>query len=306
MSSAWFFHEDEVFTDGEYFTIFDPFEGILLRVRKDSAEQLQNVSDLRFRTNNRPEYEPALDENEHRIGDTIQIYPREFKFSSPALLKVALPSCVKPPQCGQLVCLYSGNPSAKNGDNTLRWKPIDSECFRVNDQRTCATILCKYTGLYCFKVTQYPEVTKVINPEISCLLRLKECSGVELSYPQGCVTRETNVTLKAIYLEELYNVPYESPVSPIVRLIPSLQVNRENGSVGTLDVTVSPAVLVRPFKHKFSKPLKLTLPLLAEGFENFFLKENARFVALQSQALDEDRITWKHHYSTPEVRRTAV
>ena len=300
MSSSWYFHQEQSSRDGEYITILNPIEGVLLRVKKTSAQVLQNISALRFRVHNKTECEPVLEGSERRFGNIIQIYPREFTFSSAAFLKVTFPSCVKSPECGQLVCMYSGNP--KNEDCSLRWKPIDSECFRVNDGRTCAAILCRHTGLYCFKVTHYPEVTKLINPATSFLLRLRQRSGVELSLPQGCAPREISVTLKVIYLEDLYKVPSESPVSPIIRLVPSLQEKRDNGDVGTLDVCVSPVVLVIPHKYTFSKPLKLTLPLLGEEFESFFLNENARFVALRSPSFNEDQTMWKHHFSTPEVR----
>ena len=229
------------------------------------------------------------------------MYPREFKFPSHAGLNITLPSCVNSPHCGQLVCIYSANPSTKKDDVNLRWKPIDSECFQVNKERTSARILCRCSGLYCIKLTQYPEVTKLVDPEVPCSVVVREREGVALDFPRDCVPHETRITLKMICLEDLYNVPSASPVSPIVRIIPTLQLNGGSRDGNTLDVTVSPVVLVRPLKCKFSKPLKLTLPLLGGGFDHFFQKENARLVALQSKVLDEVQIVWQHHYSTPEV-----
>ena len=246
-----------------------------------------------------------MEENERRVSDIIQIYPKEFVFEPSAELVLRLPNCVAPKSCGQLVCLYCSNVWVRHGIKHLKWKPLDSFCFRVNAERTEARIICRKSGLYTIKMTQHPQTTKNLDPYTDCEVELKEYPGIQIKFPAGCVSRKTPVTLETICTDELYNLPKPVPTSSKSHstwIIPQKCDPGDHDESNLVDITSSPVVLVRPSKFRFTKPIQLTLPLLGDGFEDFFSRENARIAVLQSKVLDEDRVLWKHHYSTPEVR----
>ena len=260
---------------------------------------------IRLRILNKLQYEPFLEENERRVSDIIQIYPKEFVFEPSAELVLKLPSCVAPKCCGQMVCLYCSNVWLRNGVKHLKWRPLDSFCFHVNEARTEARIRCMKSGLYTIKITQHPQVTKKLDPYTDCEVELAEYPGIQVKFPAGCVTRKTQITLETICTEDLYNLPAPAPVSPrsLSSWLPPQSCNPEDlDTKNMLDITSSPVVLIRPSKFRFTKPIQLTLPLMGDGFEDFFSRENTRVAVLLSKMLDEDTILWKHHYSTPKVR----
>lgn len=239
------------------------------------------------------------------MSDIIQIYPKEFVFEPSAELVLKLPSCVLSKSCGQMVCLYCSDVWLRNGVKHLKWKPLDSFCFHVNEARTEARICCKKSGLYTIKITQHPQVTKNLDPYTDCEVELAEYPGIQIKFPVGCVTRKTPVTLETISNEDLYNLQAPAPVSPrsLSSWLPPQSCDPEDLDTNNMvDITSSPVVLIRPSKFRFTKPIKLTLPLMGDDFEDFFSRESTRVAVLQSKMLDEDTILWKHHYSTPKVR----
>lgn len=278
--------------------------GVKLKTSIISVDSSKSTS-IKFRIINKLQYEPFLEENERRVSDIIQIYPKEFVFEPSAELVLRLPNCVAPKSCGQLVCLYCSNVWVRHGIKHLKWKPLDSFCFRVNVERTEARIICRKSGLYTIKMTQHPQTTKNLDPYTDCEVELKEYPGIQIKFPAGCVSRKTPVTLETICTDELYNLPKPVPTSSKSHstwIIPQKCDPGDQDESNLVDITSSPVVLVRPSKFRFTKPIQLTLPLLGGGFEDFFSRENARIAVLQSKVLDEDRVLWKHHYSTPEVR----
>ena len=280
------------------------FLGIRLKTSAACLENWKSMS-IRFRILNKLQYEPFLEEKERRVSDIIQIYPKEFVFEPSAELVLKLPSCVAPKSCGQMVCLYCSNIWLRNGVKHLKWKPLDSFCFHVNEARTEARIRCKKSGLYTIKITQHPQITKKLDLYTDCEVELTEYPGIQIKFPTGCVTRKTQVTLETICTEDLYNLPAPAPVSPrsSSSWLPPQSCNPEDLDTNNmLDITSSPVVLIRPSKFRFTKPIQLTLPLMGDGFEDFFSREKTRVAVLQSKMLDEDTILWKHHYSTPKVR----
>ena len=284
------------------------FLGIKLKTSAICVENSKSTN-VKFRILNKLQHEPFLEENERRVSDIIQIYPKEFVFEPSAELVLKLPSCVAPKSCGQLVCLYCSNVWVRNGVKHLKWKPLDSYCFHVNATRTEARIICKKSGLYTIKITQHPQVTKNLDPYTDCEVELAEYPGIQIRFPVGCVARKTPVTLETISTDDLYNLPAPVPVSPRSRSswLPPQSCDPEDLDTSNLvDITSSPVVLIRPSKYRFTKPIQLTLPLLGDDFEDFFSKENARIAVLQSKVLDEDTVLWKHHYSTPEVRFLSI
>jgi len=174
----------------------------------------------------------------------------------------------------------------------------------VNEARTEARICCKKSGLYTIKITQHPQVTKNLDPYTDCEVELAEYPGIQIKFPVGCVTRKTPVTLETISNEDLYNLQAPAPVSPrsLSSWLPPQSCDPEDLDTNNMvDITSSPVVLIRPSKFRFTKPIKLTLPLMGDDFEDFFSRESTRVAVLQSKMLDEDKILWKHHYSTPKI-----
>ena len=276
------------------------FLGISLKVCRDNWSNLKN-STVKLRVLNKAQYEPFLEENERRVYDIIQVYPKDFIFNPAAEITLRLPSCVSPECSGQLVCLYSSNFWVRNGVRHLKWRPVDSECFEVNSVRTEAKLVCKKTGVYTIKLTPHPELTKELNASTTCEVKLSTQPKLQVKFPAGCVTKHTNVTLKVVRIEDLYNSPAAIPVSPTTRSrLPSDWLDRTNERM--IDITSSPVALVRPTRSRFTKPVHLTLPLLGDDFEDFFVREDSRLVVLKSRVLNEEEIEWKHHYSTPEVQ----
>ena len=246
-----------------------------------------------------------MEENERRVFDIVQVYPKEFIFDPSAELILKLPSCVAPKSCGQLVCLHCSNTWLRNGVKQLKWKPLDSYCFRVNMNRTEARITCKKSGLYTIKITQNPQLTKNLDPYSECEVELIDYPGIQIKFPEGCVARKTPVTLETICNDDLYNLPTPVPVSSrsLGSWRPPQSCIAEDLDVSNMvDITSSPVVLIRPSRFRFTRPVQLTLPLLGDGFEGFFSRENTRIAVLQSKVLDEETVLWRHHYSTPEVR----
>ena len=279
------------------------FLGIRLKSSAICVENSKSTR-IRFRILNKLQYEPFLEENERRVSDIVQIYPKEFVFEPSAELVLRLPSCVAPKSCGQMVCLYCSNIWLRNGVKHLKWKPLDSFCFHVNEARTEARIRCKKSGLYTIKITQHPQMTKNLDPYTDCEVELAEYPGIQITFPIGCVARKMPVTLETISTEDLYNLPAPAPVPPrsLSSWLPPQSCNPEDLDTNNMvDITSSPVVLIRPTKFRFTKPVQLTLPLMGDGFEDFFSRENTRLAVLQSKMLDEDTILWKHHYSTPKV-----
>ena len=280
------------------------FLGIKLKASSISIENSKSTN-IKFRILNSFQFEPFLEENERRVADIVQVYPKEFVFDPSAELVLRLPSSVAPKTSGQLVCLYCNNTLLRHGVKHLKWKPLDSYCFHVNARRTEARIICKRSGLYTIKITQHPQVTKNLDPYTDCEVELTECPAIQIKFPGGCVARKTPVTLETIFSDELYNQPSPVPVSPksLGSWLPLQSCNSEDVDMSNMvDITSSPIVLIRPSKFHFTRPIQLTLPLLGDGFEDFFARENTRIAVLQSKVLDEETVSWKHHYSTPEVR----
>lgn len=287
-----------------FFEASNEFLGIRLKASAICVENSKSSS-IRFRILNKLQYEPFLEENERRVSDIIQIYPKEFVFEPSAELVLKLPSCVVSKSRGQMVCLYCSDVWLRNGVKHLKWKPLDSFCFHVNEARTEARICCKKSGLYTIKITQHPQVTKNLDPYTDCEVELAEYPGIQIKFPVGCVTRKTPVTLETISNEDLYNLQAPAPVSPrsLSSWLPPQSCDPEDLDTNNMvDITSSPVVLIRPSKFRFTKPIKLTLPLMGDDFEDFFSRESTRVAVLQSKMLDEDKILWKHHYSTPKVR----
>lgn len=283
------------------------FLGIKLKVSNVSIGQnsKSKSNSIKFRILNKFQNEPFLEENERRVSDIVQIYPKELVFEPSAELVLKLPSSVAPKSCGQLVCLYCSNKWLRHGAKQLKWKPLDSFCFHVNARRTQARVVCKKSGLYTIKITQHPQISNKLDPYTDCEVQLTEYPGIQIKFPSGCVIRPTPVTLEAICTDELYSQPAPVPVSgrshgpcrPLHSFYPE-----DMDTSNMVDITSTPVVLIRPSKHRFTKPIQLTLPLLGGNFEDFFARENTRIVVLKSKVLDEETVSWKHHYSTPEVR----
>ncbi|XP_022789507.1 uncharacterized protein LOC111329164 [Stylophora pistillata] len=283
------------------------FLGVKLKTSVISVHSSKTTS-VKFRIINKLQYEPFLEENERRVSDIIQIYPKEFVFEPSAELILRLPNCVAPKSCGQLVCLYCSNVWARHGVKHLKWKPIDSFCFHVNAARTEARIICRKSGLFTIKMTQHPQSTKNLDPYTDCEVELTEYPGIQIKFPAGCVSRKTPVTLETVCTDELYSLSAPAPTSSKSHstwILPQNCDPRHHDESNLVDVTSSPVVLIRPSKFRFTKPIQLTLPLLGDGFEDFFSRENARVAVLQSKVLDEDLVLWKHHYSTPEIKTAA-
>lgn len=281
------------------------FLGIKLKISSVSVDGNLKSMNVKFRILNKFQHEPFLKENERRVSDIVQVYPREFVFTPSAELELKLPSCVAPKSCGQLVCLYCSNSWLRHGAKQLKWKPLDSHCFHVNAKRTEARIICKKSGLYTIKITQHPQITKNLGPHTDCEVELTEYPGIQIKFPSGCVARKTPVTLETICTDDLYNQPTPVPVSPKSRgsWLPPQSCNPEDMDMRNMvDITSSPVVLIRPSRHRFTRPIQLTLPLLGDSFEDFFAREDTRIAVLKSKVLDEETVLWKHHYSTPEVR----
>lgn len=280
------------------------FLGVKLKTSVIAIKNLKSTN-VKFRILNKIEYEPFMEESERRVADIVQVFPKEFLFDPSAELVLNLPSCVASKSCGQLVCLYCCNALVRHGVKQLKWKPLDSFSFHVNESRTEAKIICKKSGLYTIKVTQHPQVTKNLDIYTECEVALKEFPGIKIKFPGGCVARKTPVTLEAISNEDLYTVPTPLPASPrsLGSWRPPQRCKLEDlDSTDMVDITSSPVVLIRPSRLRFTRPVQLTLPLLGEDFEDFFSRENTRIAVLQSKVLDEETVLWKHHYSTPEVR----
>ena len=279
------------------------FLGIKLKVLNLCVENPKSTN-IKFRVLNKFQYEPFLEENERRVSDIVQVYPKEFVFHPSAELIIKLPSCVAPKSCGQLVCLYCNNSWLRQGVKQLKWKPLDSYCFHVNANRTEARIICKKTRLYTIKITQNFQVTQNLDPYTGCQVEMTEHPGIQMKFPIGCVARKTPVTLETVCTDDLYNIPTPVPVSPrsCSAWLPPQGCNPEDLDTSNMvDITSSPVVLIRPSRHRFTRPIQLTVPLLGDGFEDFFARENTRIAVLQSKVLDEETVVWKHHYSTPEV-----
>ena len=300
ISSDWIKAEKEL----NGFVIADhEFLGVKLKTSVIAIKNLKSTN-IKFRILNKIEYEPFMEESERRVADIVQVFPKEFLFDPSAELVLNLPSCVASKSCGQLVCLYCCNALVRHGVKQLKWKPLDSFSFHVNESRTEAKIICKKSGLYTIKVTQHPQVTKNLDIYTECEVSLKKFPGIKIKFPGGCVARKTPVTLEAISNEDLYTVPTPLPASP--RSLGSWRPPQcckleDLDSTDMVDITSSPVVLIRPSRLRFTRPVQLTLPLLGEDFEDFFSRGNTRIAVLQSKVLDEETVLWKHHYSTPEV-----
>ena len=279
------------------------FLGVKLKTSNIAIKNLKSTN-IKFRILNKIELEPFMEESERRVADIVQVFPKEFLFDPLAELVLKLPSYVASKSCGQLVCVYCSNAVVRHGVKQLKWKPLDSFSFHVNESRTEAKMICKKTGLYTIKVTQHPQVTKNLDIYTECEVALKEFPGIKIKFPGGCVPRKTPVTLEAISNKDLYNVPTALPVSPrsLGFWRPPARCKLEDlDSTNMVDITSSPVVLIRPSRLRFARPVQLTLPLLGEDFEDFFSRENTRIAVLQSKVLDKEIVLWKHHYSTPEV-----
>ena len=271
------------------------------------------------------------DHDHHHYNDHYRHF-QEFCFEPAAEAWLRLPSCVSPESSGQLVCLYSSNVWVRNGVRHLKWTAVDSECFQVNPVRTEAKLLLKKTGVYTLKLTPHLELTKHLSPFSAYDVTLTSQPKLHVTFPAGCVAEATDVTLKVLRIEELYNSPCVSPVphtarariagsdwlasrAPSSKLAPDwpepstacAQLTPdwpERSSEAHVDITCSPVVLVRPTRCRFTRPVRLTLPLLGCDFDDLFSQGESRLVAIRSRVLNEEELKWKHHYSTPEVRRT--
>ncbi|EDO40707.1 predicted protein [Nematostella vectensis] len=277
------------------------FLGIKLKIPRDAVSNVKPLS-VKLRVNNNPSFEPSLEGNDLRVYDIIQVWPEEFEFSPPAELQLKLPSCVSKKSAGQVVCMFSNIITVKNGVRHLKWGRMDSRRFVMNDTRTEAKIICKYSGYYTLILTQCPECTTRINPGESFIVKVEGYNGLNIQFVEGCVERETKITLKVVCIEDLYNSPMASPTSPNTRRKIPIQ---HRADENTLDVTGSPVVLVRPIHERFGRPVRLSLPLLGSTFEEIFKMDSSRLVVLQSRMLDDETVVWNHHYSTPEIELDA-
>lgn len=275
------------------------FLGIRLKVPRESLSDIKSNT-VKFRINNKPLYEPFLEGNDHRIYDVIQVCPKESSFSPPAEMTLRLPSCVWKKSAGQVICMFGNTYGVKGDMRYLKWGRVSSNLFIVNAQRTEAKVICKYTGFYTLVLTQCPEVTAKISPERGLTVHLHETPGIKVQYEENTVERDTKITVKVVCLEDLYNSPSASPTSVHHRRRFPIEYRSETNDE-MMDVTGSPVVLIRPIRTMFSKPVRLSLPLLGHEFEGFFDKESSRLVVLRSKELDDEAIVWHHHYSTPEV-----
>lgn len=275
------------------------FLGIRIKVSRESLKNIKPTA-VKFRINNKTLYEPFLEGNDHRVYDIIQVYPKDYLFNPPAEMTVRLPSCVNQKTAGQVVCMFSNSFAVKNDVRFLQWGRIDSRLFIMNPLRTEAKIICKYSGFYTLILTQCPEVTSKVSPRQELNVHVQDYPGIKIAYESGCVDKDIKVTLKVVCLEDLYNSPSASPTFNDSRRRLPIQI-RENANEDMIDVTGSPVVLVRPIRTRFSKPVRLSLPLLGNEFDGFFEKESSRLVVLGSRELEDEAIIWHHHYSTPEV-----
>lgn len=281
------------------------FLGVNLKVSQTIGDNFE-LRNVKIRIINKFQYEPFLEENEKRISDIIQIYPKEFVFDPPAELVIKLPSCVGPKSCGQLVCIYSSNRRVRYGAKYLKWRPLDSHCFVVNLSRTEARIICERSGLYTFKITQQPLVIKKLDAHTNCELELKEYEGIQIKFPTGCVAKKMPVTLQTISSDELYSEPTPVAVVSASKTLDSWLPQsdfhlQDLNTRDMVDVTSSPVVLIRPSRYRFLRPVQLTLTLLGNTFEDFFAREETRILVMTSKVPDQETISWKYHYSTPEV-----
>lgn len=296
-TSAWTINKDPPIGDLD---LNHQFLGIRLRVPRESLDEIKPTA-IKFRINNKPLYEPSLEGNDHRIYDVIQVCPKELTFSPPAEMTLRLPSCVRKASAGQVICMFGNAYGVKGDQRFLKWGRMSSDLFIVNNQRTEARVICKLTGFYTLVLTQCPEVTAKISPERGLTVHLHEMPGIKVQYDENTVEKESKITVKVVCLEDLYNSPSASPTSMTHRRRFPIEYRSETND-GMIDVTGSPVVLIRPIRTRFSKPVKLSLPLLGHEFDGFFDKESSRLVVLRSRELDDDSIVWYHHYSTPEVR----
>lgn len=282
------------------------FLGVNFKVSQ-TLERNVELRNVKIRIINKFQYEPFLEENEKRISDIIQIYPKEFVFNPPAELVIKLPSCVGPQSCGQMVCIYCSNRWVRYSAKYLKWRLLDSHCFFVNVSRTEARIICKRSGLYTIKVTQQPQVITKLDPHTDGERELKECKGIQIKFPIGCVAKKMSVTLQTISSDELCSEP--TPVALVSGYqtldswLPQCDFHLQDlNTRDMVDVTSSPVVLIRPSRYRFLRPVQLTLALLGNTFEDFFAREETRIVVMTSKVPDQETISWKYHYSTPEVK----
>ncbi|XP_068743150.1 uncharacterized protein [Montipora capricornis] len=289
----------------EHMEAVNEFLGIKLKVsRTTSVGYNVAVTNVKLRIINKFQYEPFLEENEKRVSDVVQIYPKKFVFDPPAELVLKLPSCVGPETCGQLVCMYCGNRWLRHGAKHLKWRPMDSQCLHINTTRTEARIMCKRSGLYTIKVTQHRQITKKLTPYSDCELKLTEYQGIQIKFFRGCVAEKMYVTLETISSDQLYSEPTPVAISAsrsCDKWFPLRNFNPDDlNTWNMVDVTSSPVVLIRPSRHHFIRPIQLTIPLLGGAFT----REDTKIVVLMGKVVDLETISWKYHYSTPEVETT--